>query len=194
MTRERATSGERRCKGVMLRNRLELIGQLHGGAALQATLDNLPEEVGSALRYRSIVATGWYPIAWLRELHAAAVTATRLGPELARQLGHEGAVKNFTTIHRLLLSASSPAAVIARAPRVLRTYFDGGEIELLESTDGMNASRWTKCDGFDRNIWESMLGGCEAALSLSGAKDVRVRLRSGGGASSEAEVVAFWRV
>jgi hypothetical protein len=185
---------EVRCKGVMLRNRLELVGALHGESALERTLEQLPAELASALRYRSIVATGWYPVAWLRELHDAAASATGLGPELARQLGYEGAIKNFTTIHRLLLSASSPSAVISRSPRVLRTYFDGGAIELLESTPGMNVSRWVDCFGFDRNIWESMLGGCEAALALSRAKDVRIRFRSGGGASSEAEVIAFWRV
>lgn len=187
-------SGELRCKGVMLRNRVDLVGSLRGEQALAKTFDLLPREIADALRYKSVTATAWYPIAWLREVHAAAAQATSSGPELARTLGREGAKKNFTTIHRTLLPLLSPTSIVERSPRVLRTYFDGGEIRILESSAASVTSRWSGCRGFDRNIWESMLGGCEAALSIARAKDVRVRLVKGGGdGASEAEITAFWQ-
>jgi hypothetical protein len=186
--------GELRCKGVMLRNRLDLVGVLHGDRAIERTLALIPKEISDPLRYGGVTASAWYPISWLRWLHSAAADATSSGLELARILGREGASKNLTTIHRMLLPVLSPTSVIERSPRVLRTYFDGGEIEVVESTAGRAVSHWKGCRGFDRNIWESMLGGCEAALSLSRAKEVRVRLSKGGGdGAPEAEITAFWQ-
>jgi len=181
------------CNGIMLRNRMAMVGEMYGLAAQRDTEARLSDDFRTSVRYQTILARNWYPIAWLRELHQAAREATGAGVELSRQLGKIGAKRNFKGVHRAFFSVLSVKFVVGRAPRIHRTYFDGGKLDVVELDVNRSVIRWQGCLGFDRDVWESMLGGIEAVLELCGCHDVRLRFIHGGqDGDSEAEAQAFW--
>lgn len=185
--------GEVRCKGLALRNRLHFIGELYGEEARHETLARMPEELRDALVYGTVISGAWYPVGWLRELHHAGSAALAAGPELARKLGYVGALENFTGVHRIFLSIASPGAVMDRAPSVFNKYFDGGCLQMVEKRAGCGVARYSGCTGFDRNVWESVAGSCEAVLELARASAIRVHLTAGGGDQDDwAELTAYW--
>src|SRR5690606_24996417 len=112
--------------------------------------------------------------------------------ELARELGYRGAMKNLRTIHRIFLAVSSPVGVLERSPRLFQAYFSGGELRVVESRSGFARARITGCHGFDRNVWEAVIGTTEAALELARARDVRAELELEPSRPSEATVYARW--
>lgn len=182
--------GELRCKGIMLRNRVEILDEEYGVAdALRAGLST---ELRDALSYGRIVRGGWYPMAWLREIHEVGSRVTGKGGALARELAAHGAARNFTSVHKAFLTIVSPRAVLKRAPRIFGAYFDGGRFELGSSEPGEARIAISECHGFDRHVWEAMAGTAEAVLTMGGAKDVHSDYTLGPTPAS-GELKAAWR-
>lgn len=180
---------ELRCKGLMLRNRLALLeercdvaGELH---------PRLSRALREALGYGRVVAGGWYPIAWLREIHAAAAEVID-ERDLAWNLGAEGARRNFTTVHRAFMTVLSPGAVLKRAPRVFGSYFDGGRYDVERSDDGEAAIAISECHGFDRATWDAIAGTAHAVLEMCRCRDVRTDVTVERGLS-RGRLHATWR-
>jgi hypothetical protein len=118
---------------------------------------------------------------------------TGSGPELSRKFGRRTGQVNFTTVHRVFLSVLSPEWVLKRAARMFRLYVQHGDMEIVSSRAGMAHAVFRDCRGFDRSIWEATLGQCEAVLALCGAKNIRLRVESGGGdGDSHCDVTAYW--
>ncbi|MCC6872877.1 MAG: hypothetical protein IT378_01110 [Sandaracinaceae bacterium] len=185
--------GEVQCKGIMLRNRVAMIEELFGGPKLQAVEARLKSELAEGLRYGTVLSGGWYPLAWLRDLHDAACAELGRGPELARELGYRGAMKNLRTVHRIFLSIMSPAGVLERSQRLFNAYFDGGVFEVASSTPRSAVARLRECWGFDPNVFEAVAGTSQAALELCRASDIRVELELDPRDSSAATIHAAWR-
>lgn len=182
-----------RAKGIALRRTLEHLLELHGPTALERVASDFPEELSTAVSYGSISASSWYPIEWLSALHKALCLLSNAGPELSRSLGRRSAERNFTTVHRAFISVLSPEFVIARAARVFSTYYDTGQMRIVESRAGMSHATWTGCKGFDANLWEGTIGHCEGALLLTGVANIRVRVDRGGTDNDDfMDATAFW--
>jgi len=190
-----ATSDEIRCKGVMFRSTVNALAKLRGQDAADRAQALLSPEMREAMRSGGVVATGWYPIAWLRDLHGAAQRACGAGPQLARAIGYEAAGADFRGVYRFLASLLSPETLISLTPRVWSSYWDGGQTKYLELRKGMSRGCSFGCKGFDRNIWESIIGGSIAILEIGGATNVRMRVVSGGGDGDDSmECEARWSV
>jgi len=190
-----AATEEVRCKGVMFRSTLSALERLRGQDAVDRSLAMLSPEVGQALRTGGVAATGWYPVAWLRELHGATQRACGAGPQLARAIGHEAAGADLRGVYRFLASLVSPETLISMTPRLWNTYWDGGQTKFLELRMGMSRGCTSGCRGFDRSIWESIIGGSIAILEMGGAKHVRMRVVAGGGDGDDAmDCEARWSV
>ncbi len=174
----------------MLRNRVEILDEEYGVA--EPLRAGLSAELRDALDYGQIVRGGWYPMAWLREIHEVGARVTRRGGALARELAAHGAARNFTTVHKAFLTIVSPRAVLKRAPRIFGAYFDGGRFELAHSGPGEATIAIAECQGFDRHVWEAMAGTAEAVLTMGGAKDVRSDFTLGPTPAS-GELQATWR-
>jgi hypothetical protein len=185
---------ELRCKGVSLKSFLATLERLHGRAAVERTTALLSSEPRDAFAYGKVVASGWYPIGWLKELHAAAQRATDRDEELARIIGYEGTRADFRGVYKFVASMISPETLLKQAPRVWKTYWDGGELAIDEASAGRAIARCKRCFGFDRNLWLNVIGGMQSSLELAGALDVVIEMQSGGGADdSAAELLATWR-
>jgi hypothetical protein len=167
--------------------------ELHGVGAVERISADLPPELATAVQYGSISVGSWYPLEWLCALHAALCKLSNAGPELSRSLGRRSAQLNFTTVHKAFISVLSPEFVIARAPRVFASYYDTGQMRIVESRPGMSRALWTGCKGFDRNLWQGTIGHCEGALMLSGVDNFRVRVDRGGNDNDDyMDATAFW--
>jgi hypothetical protein len=179
-------------KGVSFRAFLRFLEEREP-ASVPATLARLEPELAGALRQGLVFTGNWYPLRWYRALHAAAQGATGCGLELAHDKGFAGVTADLSGIYRMFLAVVSPEFVIRRAAKLFSTYYDTGAMTVLASERGRARARWSECAGFDRNIWTDVFGGCEAALTAAGGRQVRVRVVSGGGDADEtAEVQATW--
>jgi hypothetical protein len=184
---------EQNIKGIALRRLMENCEHFYGADAARRVLERLPEPVGNAVRFGRVVPGGWYPIAWLKTMHKVVQEVTGTGPEVSRKFGRRTGQLNFTTVHRVFLSVLAPEWVMKRAARMFRLYVERGDMRVVDSRDGMARAVFRGCRGFDRSIWEATLGQCEAVLALCGAKNIRMRIESGGGdGDDDCEAIAYW--
>jgi hypothetical protein len=167
-------------KGLQFRSFARSLRRLRGDAALAATIDFLPGELAAGLRYGTIVTGGWYPLEWYREVHAAAQRATGEGRELSREVAKAGVQDDFRGVYRLVTLALSPQAIFRWAPKVVTLYYDTGQLVIDAAEKGMVKGRFLGFAGFDRNLWEDMIGGVSGVMELAGAKNMAPRIASGG--------------
>jgi hypothetical protein len=167
-------------KGVAFRSLLVAVKELCGEDTLTKMLGYLPEEVARAVRLNAYVSAGWYPLEQYRALHAAAARATGRGPELSRALGRASTLADFTGIYRMLTFVLSPEFLIRRSPGLWNRYYDTGTFEVLVAKSGYVETSHRGCTGFDRLLWEDVIGGAMGILEVCGAKDLHVEVRAGG--------------
>src|SRR5437868_2301798 len=118
-----------RAKGMAFRAFLTTLERLRGTDAVEATLAALPPEIARALRLGEVVASGWYPVEWYRELHTAMNSACgEPGLDLSRRIGFESTVADFRGVYRLLLRVVSTETLVSQAPRLFGMFFEGGEV------------------------------------------------------------------
>lgn len=186
-------SVEPQVKGIAFRSTLDGLRSLRGPAAVAATLDRLGGPFAESLRFGGVGLSAWYPLALYRALLTAARGATHSGPELLRAVGREASLADFRGVYRIIAFVLSPQRLIAQAPRAWALYFDAGTLEIVEAREGMARARYTKCAGFDRNVWERAIGGSLGLLEVCGAQHVRLRVVSGGGDGDDSlDLEARW--
>lgn len=184
---------EQQVKAIAIYRLLENTREVYGAEAHERVVNRLPEELAKKARYGLLVPTAWVPISWVRATHAAIRKEEEASPDTPRQFGRRAGKMNFTTVHRAFLRVLAPEWVIARASRVYGQYVSAGTMRIVESKSGMVRAVFEGCVGYDRNIWQSTIGQCEAVLELCGARNVRVRIHEGGEDGDEhLELSAFW--
>lgn len=185
MTADATGPREARTKGLNFRAFTASLERLHGKDAVNATLDAAPREVRDAVRLGQIIASGWYPIAWYRELHLAAQRTLNVGVELPRAIARDATNHDFNTIFRLALKMLSVETAFGQVHRLVTLYYEGGKAEKLSVRPGVGQVRFTGWVGFDRNIWEDLAASTEVVASLCGGKNVRKYVIAGGQDGSE---------
>lgn len=180
MQRELASSHVK-AKGINFRTMLKMLERQRGPNSVAATLALLPADVRDALETGALVTGGWYPVAWYRELHIAMQKACNAGPELGRKLGRDSLIEDFNSVFKLVFKLLSPETLFAQAPRLVAMYWQGGTAEHLQVVPGRGSVRLRGWEGFDHNIWQDIIGGCEGLLLVRGAKTVASHIISGGG-------------
>ncbi len=185
---------DNRCKGIVFTTFVHVLEGAKGKDVLQATL-NHPEalEVADVIRHGGIVRGAWYPLDWYRGLHRAGLAITR-DAELPRTIGRISTIEDMAGgFFKIVLSVLSPQFVMSASAKVLNRYYERGTMSVSEKAKGRARASLTGCVGFDRNIWLDVAGGCEAALEVAGARDVKLRILSGARDGDEgAEFEALW--
>jgi hypothetical protein len=188
-----AQPGTSRVKGVALRNFEKLLVEFFDARTAAAVIEALPNDARDALKRHAVVSGGWYPLDWYKAMHAAARQVTGSGPALAWRIGRESTKLDLTGVYRVFLRMLSPGFVLSASSRIFSTYYSPGKMRLVESREGAAHVAFDACEGFDANIWQDVLGGCEVALELTGANNVRVHMvRGGKDGDVSAEAVARW--
>jgi hypothetical protein len=180
-------------KGISFRSFFSALERLRGDEIVTRTIEQLSDDLQEAVMLGRIAANEWRSIAWLRELHRAARRVTGESAVLCRELGYEGVRQDFNGPLRALAFTLSPQAMLRRGPRIFRTYYRPGEMYVLDAGPGRLRVHWSGCAGFDANLWNATLGGCEAVLKVCGARAVDLSVLSGAGEhDSRAEIIARW--
>jgi hypothetical protein len=182
---------ESEIKGQSLRHYPIALRALRGNEVADRVLASLSQELREGLTGGSILAGGWYPVAYKRELHAAGCKVTG-DHGLARVMGYEMTKRDLSGIYRTFVRIATPRFVLSLGARIFSTYFRPGTMRVVETRDGFVEVAFANCIGFDANIWRDVIGGCEATLVVSGAKSVRLRFGSGGEDGDEAASATAW--
>jgi hypothetical protein len=166
-------------KGLSLRNYPLVLAEMRGPEVAAKMIASLPEQLRHDLETGVIVPSGWYPVAWKRELHRAGRLVTG-EPRLARLMGNEMTKRDLTGIYRAVLRIASPAMVVAASARIFSRYLRPGKMTIIDEGAGFARVLFENCYDFDENMWNDVFGGCEGALELTRSKVVRVRVEEGG--------------
>jgi hypothetical protein len=184
--------GEPRMKGLSFHSVLDAIERARGRAFREAVERSFREPLATPWSHREVVANGWYPIAWYREVWRA-IRTLEPDPAFVRRIGRESVEVDLKTIHRVLLSFLSTTRVASLAGKLMERYFDRARIDVRSIDRTHLVVRWTGCDGFDDTMWIEMLATAERLIELSGVEGLRTTLLSGGrGGASEAELDVRW--
>jgi hypothetical protein len=184
---------ESEIKGLSLRNYPIVLRAMRGDEIADRLLASLSPELRDGLGMGKIIASGWYPVAYKRELHQAGAKVTG-EPGFARIISNEMTKSDLTGIYRTFVRIARPRFVLSLASRIFSTYFRPGLMRVVERRDGFVKVQLSHCFGFDANMWQDVFGGCEAALELAGAKTCRIRVIDGGGdGDHSASANAWWR-
>lgn len=180
-------------KGIAIRSALRALERLRGTPAVEAATLAMPKELGSAIRYGTVMASSWYPIEWYRDFFAAIIATTGDNDRILRDIGREAARIDMTGIYKAAFKLLSPQALFGLSTRLFSNYYDTGSVVIVESRKGFAHAKWSNCTGFDRSLWLEIFGSIEMYLELAGATHVRLRVVSGAGATDDhAELQAHW--
>ena len=85
------------------------------------------------------------------------------------------------------------AAALAGAALIpARLAAQVAKLETVQSGPKEGSTRFSGLDGACKETWAAIGGAVAAFVELSGGKDVRSRVTSGGGDSDTAEIVVSW--
>ncbi|WP_437692126.1 hypothetical protein [Sorangium sp. So ce176] len=168
-------------------------GKLRGEPLQRLSLDEMSEPLRHGIRYGSIVSTGWYPIAWYKDLLQAIRRTSGEGKDLIHQIGRQCTRDDMSGIYKVIAALISPSTLFSLAQRVFANYYSVGRVQVIESRRGFTRARWSGCHGFDENMWTEVIGSCGQLLEIGGARHVRQRVIAGGGDSDDRlELTAHW--
>jgi hypothetical protein len=179
-------------KGVAFRTVLTLVATARSQEVVDAALAQMPSEAGDALRYGTVIASGWYPVEWYRALWSAICGATGEGEELVRAIGRAAIDHDFGTLYRALFRMLSPTTLVTTGLKHFSHIYDTGSVAVTDVQDTSVRIQWTGCTGFDHNMWVEIVGSCERLAELAGGKNVRGSIQEGGDAERCVAVVK-WR-
>ncbi len=168
---------EIKLKGSVLWGVLQALESVAGWDRREDIVKKLTGDFGEGIRTRSIIATGWYPIAWHRELLGAIVEQG--GEAALRDTVRVATRENVSTIHRLLVRVFSRETLLKQGARVFSSFFEAKAIATRES-ELVSRVEWSGCRGFDKNIWTAQAQTVEELVTMAGAKVKVARVLSGG--------------
>ncbi len=171
---------EPRVKGVAFRSVMAAVDAICPAGTRERALGQMDRELGEALRYGTILPSGWYPISSYKTMWSAILAASGGGPELVRKIAHECMRIDTAGVYRFVMRMLSPETVFAASSRFFSGYYDTGSLEVVERRRGRARAEWRGCVGFDRTMWMEVMASGEALVEMAGGKDVRHRIVLGG--------------
>ncbi|MFO0564746.1 MAG: hypothetical protein U0263_03740 [Polyangiaceae bacterium] len=160
---------------------------------MTSVLEKMPTESGQALRYGEVIASGWYPVGWYRELFGASVEVSG-NIHIAREIGRASIRREINGVHRMLFRILSVETLQKQGARFFQSYFRPTEVRVTRVGDRQALIHYSNCHGFDRNLWLEQVGCIEELLTQAGTELPRVRILAGGGDGDErCEVETRWR-
>jgi hypothetical protein len=180
-------------KGLSLQHWLQSFARIYGPERTEALRARLSSECSAALR-EGFDGKAWYPVAWYREMCAAAQQVTGEGLLAIARVARMSATSEFSGVHRVLLLFVSPQRLLSIAARVFGRYYSEGSVEAASRGSNSAQVRWIGCTGFDESLWHDTFHASTVAIELCGGKNVSFDLISGGrDGEDQATVVFSWR-
>lgn len=185
------SNAELRVKGHGLTGMLAALVAIEGESLRARVEARLPADLADALRLGAVVAGGFYPIAWAKAVHAAAIAESSRGAAIPRAIGYESTQKDLQGIYAFVAKMFNPVTVLGQGKRLMGMYYGGGDAQVLERTPTSATMRYVGCYGFDRAMFDEMVGGCLAIIEAcgGGAPEADVRTLT----SASMDVSFRWR-
>lgn len=138
-------------------------------------IDSLSENSKKIMK-NPVYSTGWYP------MNEAAIEPTEKIGELffnsivkgAWNTGRHSAETTLKGVYRIFVKAASPAYIISKTSKIFTTYYRPSEIRVVESSNKHVILHIIKFEQPSSTIENRIGGWIEAALELSGCKDIKV--------------------
>ncbi|MDD3625778.1 MAG: hypothetical protein PHV06_00520 [bacterium] len=163
-----------KAKGVIFLNTLEFIKFNFGQDGLEKVLNRLTFEEQELLTLK-IASVMWYPFDLYLHLSHAIIDEFYNGDiNRARDFGAYVAIKGAESQYKDLIKQGTTNYVVSRAHQVQETYFDEGEMLTELAEDKKMILKLIKIPVIDPVHLLRLAGWMEKALSLSGAKEVKV--------------------
>lgn len=178
---ERDDANAVRVKGINFLTFLDAITQCYGQAARERLEREAQGELGEALRFGGIVAGGWYKISWYKAFGKLVGKQFGLDDAGMRRLAQKATASGVNVVYRTLFRITSPAMLLSAGARIFGHYFDRGKLHVIESSTGQIVVEWTECAGFDRYVWNQVIGGVLYYLEAAGGRAVEMTSLGGGG-------------
>lgn len=161
-----------RVKGTAIVASMRYVTERFGQGALTALLRGLPEECRREFEAGILVST-WYPmVLFLRFMQEAEKRHGAEEPDLVRRMGRASAEYGLKTVYKIFFKVGSPEFIIQRAARVFGSYYDTGNLKVLETSRGRAL---LELEGFfgAPQFCDRILGWMERTVELAGAKNLR---------------------
>lgn len=173
----RRSAREVRIRGQAFRSLFAAISSLLSPEQVTQVVARLEPEV-QALWPGAVQATGWYSLAWYKQLQQAACAVSGQA-DFAHRLGREARRLDARGVYRFILRFASPEALIRNASSVLALYLEGPVVRTGPVVRGVSSCsigfELDCADGFDAGLWDELLGSLEQIFELAGATGVAAR-------------------
>lgn len=187
------TADELKVKGSNFISMQGALRTLRGEVVAANLLKELRGACGEGMRLGTLLASGWYPYSWYRELLDATRRVTGEGDAITTAVSREGVRRDVNGVYRVVFRLLSPATLLSQGGKAIRMYYDRGELRFLESRPGYVRARYDGFTGFDRVAWLDVRAGSEQLLEMSGARQTQVKPLTGGGDGDDhMEMEATW--
>jgi hypothetical protein len=137
------------------------------------------------------VPSGWYPVPWFRALLGAAATASGEHAPFIRELGRAGLKLEYVSVYRALMRMLAPETLLSTGMSHFSQVYSVGKVDPLEFRSGFAHVYWYDCSGFDRHVWQYLLGACIGMIELTGGRGIETRVVRGG-EQDDCEATARW--
>jgi uncharacterized protein (TIGR02265 family) len=163
-----------RVKGTAVQSSLQYVRERFGDDSLARVVAALPEADRRALE--GVLVSSWYDVETFRRFMVEA--ERQLGtqePDVVRRMGRFSCDQGITTVYRIFFKLGSPEFIIRRAARVFSSYYDTGELRIVESGPGRAVGELAGFEGGAPQFCERIFGWMQQTLERAGAKNLRAK-------------------
>jgi hypothetical protein len=161
-----------RVKGTAVQSSLRYVRERFGDAVLADVLGGLAEDDRRQLE--GVLASSWYDVAlFLRFMLESERKLGAQEPGLVRNMGRASCDYGVKGVYKVFFRLGSPEFIIGRAARVFSSYYDTGELRILETRPGRCVGELVGFEGGAPQFCERIFGWMQRTLELAGAKNLR---------------------
>jgi hypothetical protein len=161
-------------KGTAVQASMRYARERFGEAPLARVVDALSDADRTALG-QGVLASSWYPMEAF--LHFMQEAQRQLGAQEADVVGRMGRAScdyGLTTVYKIFFKVGSPGFIISRAARVFASYYDTGDLKVVESEAGRAVIELTALEGGAPQFCERIYGWMQRTLERAGTKGLRL--------------------
>jgi uncharacterized protein (TIGR02265 family) len=159
-------------KGTAVQSSLRYVRERFGDEALARVLSALPRADSAALE--NVLSSAWYPMqVFLLFMQEAERQLALQDPEVVRNMGRASCDHGVTGVYKIFFKVGSPEFIISRGARVFSSYYDSGELRVVESAPGRAVAELTSLEGGAPQFCERIYGWMQRTLELAGARNLR---------------------
>jgi len=178
--RDAQTESKVRVKGVNFIMLLEAVVRIYGPEAKQRIEKGATGDLAHVLRFGGIVTSGWYSLSLYRSLWHLVASQLTLDTNGIRRLTQKATALSIGGIYRTLAQVTTPAMLVSLSSKIFGKFYESAQFNVKTSRQGYILCEWRECDGFDRYLWNHVIGGAVYFLEVAGAKSVEFSVLEGG--------------